>query len=223
MSNGSDGSETRRHVVMRSVRRWAARIWWVGLGALACDLAHVAFATPVETWCGLAVEPENRCSPYDRRRDYTYPRSIEWDIVAALTNGRNQADADGNLRQPFPSEYQHGVKFTSIRQTDIEHRVPAAEAHDSGLCRAAPATRTRFARDLTNLTLAAPTLNRHRKSDKDPAEWMPAKAPVAYALLWVQTKLDYGLSIDAAERDALADVLGGILPCASQPPASQTE
>ena len=169
-----------------------------------------------ETFCGLVVEPEDRCSFYARHKDYTYPRSIEWDIVAALTNGRTVPDKDGNMDKPFPSEYQHGVEFTSIKQTDIEHRVPAAEAHDSGLCMESRDVRRKFARDLTNLTIAAPTLNRHRKSDKDPAEWLPEKNPVAYGLLWMQTKLDYGLSIDEAERDALAELLGDILPCATE-------
>ena len=191
------------------------RDWIRTLAICALPVIMVAAErAAAEQWCGLTVAPEDRCSPYERRRDYTYPRSIEWDIVAALTNGRVQADDDGVLSAPFPSEYQHDVEFTSIRQTDIEHRVPAAEAHDSGLCAADRDTRRRFARDLTNLTLAAPTLNRHRKSDKDPAEWLPKKDPVPYGLMWLQTKLDYGLTIDPAERDALAVLLGDILPCA---------
>ena len=45
-------------------------------------------------------------------------------------------------------------------QTDIEHIVAASEAHDSGL---------------RNLTLAAPQVNRHQKSSKDAAEWLPER------------------------------------------------
>ena len=44
-------------------------------------LAHDA---PAETWRGLTVAPEHRCSPYDKRRDYPYPQSVEQDIVRAL-------------------------------------------------------------------------------------------------------------------------------------------
>ena len=45
-------------------------------------VSAVLFATPAssqdatETWRGLVVAPENRCSPYDRKRDYPYPQSI---------------------------------------------------------------------------------------------------------------------------------------------------
>ena len=36
-------------------------------------------------------------------------------------------------------------------------------------------TRRQFARDLRNLTLASPQLNRYRKVAKDAAEWLPEK------------------------------------------------
>ena len=38
-----------------------------------------------DIWRGLVVAPENRCSPYDRRRDYPYPPSIEQKIVDDLS------------------------------------------------------------------------------------------------------------------------------------------
>lgn len=161
------------------------------------------------TWCGLKVEPENRCSPYDRKRDYSYPASIERDIVERRDN---YADADGVLDRPFPSPYVAGLSFDRIKGrggTDIEHIVAAAEAHDSGLCRADRETRTHFARDLDNLTLASPGVNRHSKSDRDAAEWLPPDNRRWYAATVVRVKRKHGLSVDAAERDALADVLGG--------------
>ena len=37
-----------------------------------------------ETWRGLTVAPEHRCAPYDKKRDYPYPQSVERDIVRAL-------------------------------------------------------------------------------------------------------------------------------------------
>ena len=49
-------------------------------------LAAVAFQVPAsaaETWRGLVVAPEHRCSPYDRH-DYPYPQSVEPRIVEAL-------------------------------------------------------------------------------------------------------------------------------------------
>ncbi|MDE0661985.1 MAG: HNH endonuclease family protein [Gammaproteobacteria bacterium] len=191
--------------------------------AAAALAAAAALGVEPGTWCGLKVEPENRCSPYDRKHDYSYPASIEWDIVERRDNF---ADPDGVLDRPFPSPYVAGLYFDRIKGrrgldeshgghrhlatgTDIEHIVAAAEAHDSGLCRADRETRTRFARDLDNLTLASPGVNRHSKSDKDAAEWLPPDNRRWYARTVVRVKRKYGLSVDAAERDALADVLGG--------------
>ena len=64
-----------------------------------------------------------------------------------------------------------GTCFASTRERDIEHVVATSEAHDLGLCAADRATRMRFARDLRNLTLASPSVNRGEKSGKDAAEW----------------------------------------------------
>ena len=111
-----------------------------------------------ETWRGLAVAPEHRCAPYDKRRDYPYPQSVERDIVREL----------GAVYGPYT-----GTCFASTTETDIEHIVAASEAHDSGLCARDAATKARFARDLRNLTLASPRVNRHEKRGKDAAEWVP--------------------------------------------------
>ena len=50
----------------------------VGYAVAACILvaiAALAFSGTgrAETWRGLTVAPEHRCSPYDRKRDYRYP------------------------------------------------------------------------------------------------------------------------------------------------------
>ena len=49
-------------------------------------LAWIAFepTAAAETWRDLTVAPEERCSPYDRKRHYPYPQSIEHDIVREL-------------------------------------------------------------------------------------------------------------------------------------------
>ena len=112
---------------------------------------------PTPIWRGLAVAPEERCAPYDSD-DYSYPQSVENDIVR---------DLEG-LYSPYTCE-----SFDSIRETDIEHIVARSEAHDPGLCGADAETRTRFARDLLNLTLASPALNRQAKVAHDAAQWLP--------------------------------------------------
>ena len=159
-----------------------------------------------DVWCGLVVAPENRCSEYDKRSDYRYPRTIE-PTIARRHGEQYTVDAEGRIATPWPSEYQEGVTFTSIRDTDIEHRVATAEAHDSGLCAASVTVRRAFARDLDNLTLAEPRLNRYAKSAKDPAEWLPERDPALYAIRWIHAKRQYSLTADSAEVAALRAAL----------------
>ena len=72
-------------------------------------------AAAAETWRGLEVAPEHRCSPYDRKADYPYPQSVEQQIVRGL----------GAVYGPYT-----GTCFDSTRETDIEHIVAASEAQD---------------------------------------------------------------------------------------------
>ena len=139
---------------------------------------------PASTLGDLTVAPEYRCAPYDPD-DYPYSPSVEAKIVDAL----------GGIYGPYT-----GTWFESIRETDIEHIVARSEAHDSGLCAVSPETRSEFASDLLNLTLASPSVNRHQKSDNDAAEWLPDLNECWYVDRTIQVRLEYGLTIDRAER-----------------------
>ena len=150
-------------------------------------------ATSSTLWRGLTVTPEDRCSRYDQD-DYSYSPSVEPRI----------ADAQGGVYGPYT-----GAWFGSIRVTDIEHIVARSVAHDSGLCPASPATKDRFASDLLNLTLASPIVNRHQKSDKDAAEWIPALNECWYVTRIIEVRRKYGLTIDRPEADAIDAVLAG--------------
>ncbi len=141
---------------------------------------------------GLVIAPENRCSHYDAD-DYSYPQSVEPHIVARQ---------GGRIYGPYTGTY-----FDSIRDTDIEHIVARSEAHDSGLCAADLQTRRNFARDLDNLTLASPSVNRHQKVAKDLAEWLPAHNRCWYVAQVIIVKSKYRLTMDSAERDAARTVL----------------
>ena len=165
------------------------------LASLAAVLALTLGLVPdasAETWRGLTVAPEHRCAPYDKKRDYPYPRSVERDIVREL----------GAVYGPYT-----GTCFASERDTDIEHIVAASEAHDSGLCAADAETRRRFARDLRNLTLASPRVNRHQKSGKDAAEWVPVRNRCWFAGRVVAVRRAYGLTVDRREAAALETIL----------------
>ena len=163
-------------------------------GALLFLLGGETAAQP--SWRGVVVAPESRCSPYNVD-DYRYPLSVEDRIVAAL----------GGVYGPYTGRW-----FNSSRETDIEHIVARAEAHDSGLCAADQETRQRFAADLLNLTLAAPSVNRYEKRARD-ASWLVATPqPMLVRRSLVAVRRKYKLTIDQREADTLSHVLAA---CAS--------
>lgn len=189
------GIAKRRKIAPQSTfplipRTFHRRLRKASICIILSSVFHVP-PVPAETWRGLVVEPEERCSPY-RSRDYSYPQSVEPRIVTEL----------GKIYSPYT-----GQCFSSIRQTDIEHVVARSEAHDSGLCRADIATRKRFSADLLNLTLADPKLNRHQKRAYDAAEWTPAINRCWFANRVLQVRLKYGLSIDRREAESLERIL----------------
>ena len=163
--------------------------------------APPATATTPSGGLGLRIEPENRCSHYDAD-DYSYPQSVEPHIVAQQGN---------RIYGPYTGAY-----FASIRETDIEHIVARSEAHDSGLCRADSNTRRAFGRDLINLTLASPSVNRHQKVAKDLAQWLPALNRCWYVNQVVLVKRKYNLTMDQAEAAAARRVLAGCSSTAMQ-------
>ena len=146
---------------------------------------------PTGTWRGLRVAAECRCSPYDDD-DYGYSRSVEPRIARAL----------GGAWSPYD-----GTAFESLRESDIEHIVARSEAHDSGLCAASDNLPALFASDLDNLTLASPRVNRHEKSDKDAADWVPELNQCWFAARVVAVRLEYNLTVDRREADALEAIL----------------
>lgn len=108
----------------------------------------------------------------------------------------------GRIYGPYTGAY-----FASIRETDIEHIVARSEAHDSGLCGRGSAEKRAFARDLLNLTLASPRVNRHQKVDKDLAQWLPDLNRCWYVNQVVLVKRKYDLSMDRAEAETARRVL----------------
>ena len=145
-----------------------------------------------ETWRGLNIADENRCSEYNRKRDYVYASSIEDDIVSRISA----------IYGPYT-----GTCFNSTYETDIEHIIATSEAHDSGLCAQDKSVRLSFASDPLNLTLDSPAVNRFQKSGKDAAEWLPERNKCWFANRSVEVRLAYGLTIDRLEAEALERIL----------------
>ena len=151
----------------------------------------VTVAAATSTWRGIVIADENRCSPYDSG-DYSYPQSVEDDIIARL----------GGIYSPYTGEC-----FASKSETDIEHMLARSEAHDSGLCAVDEGTRSSFGRDLDNLTLASPSLNRYEKGAKDAADWLPDRNRCWFVDTIIEVRRKYGLTIDQREADAIDQVL----------------
>lgn len=171
------------------------------LFAAAAVAGGLLAAAGPETFMGLAVQPENRCSAY-QVADYHYNRPRLLRLLVAR---------DGNWLR-----YTDRL-FENAGDVDIEHIVARREAHDSGLCAADPATRARFASDLLNQVLAGAHLNRHEKGGKDAGEWQPPRNRCWFASAVVAVKREYGLTVDARERDALAVALEGCSLLRSRP------
>ena len=144
-----------------------------------------------ETWRGLSIADENRCSSYSSSQ-YRYSQSLEDAIVEAY----------GGVYSPYTGEW-----FESDRKTDIEHIVARSEAHDSGLCSASSEMKQQFASDLLNLTLADPSTNRDAKGAKDAADWLPDRNRCWFANRVVRVKQKYGLTVNENERTALQNIL----------------
>ena len=184
---------------------------FVGTLAIGCFVLIVLLrldSAVAESWRGLEVAHENRCSPYDKKGDYPHPQAIEREIVRHL----------GGVYGPYT-----GTCFDTPRETDIEHIVATSEAHDSGLCERDRATRTRFARDLRNLTLAAPHVNRHQKRGKDAAEWLPDRNRCWFAARVVEVRRAYDLTIDRREAEVLEKILSQCASVAMEPLVCPTE
>ena len=180
------------------------RIWIYGVAAVVV-IAAILFFLRGETWRGIVVAPEDRCSSYSPD-DYRYSQSVEAKIV----------DEIGKIYSPYT-----GRCFNSVYETEIEHIVARSEAHDSGLCAESEDTRRAFANDLENLTLASSRINR-QKGAKDAVEWLPDENRCWFANRIVQVRLKHGLTIDREEADALELVLSAcestemvIRPCPS--------
>ncbi|HEY8474140.1 MAG TPA: HNH endonuclease family protein [Natronosporangium sp.] len=163
----------------------------------------------------LTVAPESHHDSYDRD---LFPH---WITISGSCNtreevlkrdgtnvtvGSNCAPTSGVWHSPFD-----GATWTDPADVDIDHLVPLAEAWSSGAWAWSASRRQQYANDLGGPELWAVTDNVNQaKGDRDPAQWRPPLSSFhcTYARAWVQVKWFYGMSVDSAERSALADMLG---------------
>ena len=114
--------------------------------------------------------------------------------------------------------YTCAVIGGNLRSTDVEHIVALAEAHDSGL---ALERMLAFSGDPLNLTVAMPRENRHAKSAKDAADYLPPRNRCWFAGRVLEVKARWGLTVDRAEAVALIVVLAGCDASAIQRPSCE--
>lgn len=155
-----------------------------------------------ETWRGLKICEEQPRTGYDRDDYGTGYSTLEDEIISLLPGTMKHA---GQVYTPY-SCLPFTIRLAGDAATDIEHIVALAEAHDSHIDND---RRRAFASDLDNLTIADPTVNRTLKRDSDAGEWTPDRHGAWFAERVIAVKLEYGLSVDPAERDSLIALLAG--------------
>ncbi|MCR6689472.1 DUF1524 domain-containing protein [Cellulomonas sp.] len=122
----------------------------------------------------------------------------------------------GVLADPYSGRtiaFERGVQTSPLVQ--IDHVVALADAWQKGAQHWDAATSERFGNDPLNLLAVDGPLNQ-RKGAGDAATWLPPHKAFrcAYVARQVAVKHAYGLWVTAAERDAMARVLGG---CPDEP------
>ncbi len=107
-----------------------------------------------------------------------------------------------------------GAATSNPSSFDVDHMVPLKEAWDSGAWRWSAGTREDYANDLgyTNSLIAVTASSNRSKSDRDPAEWLPAFARCSYAKYWIGVKYRWRLSVDPVEKSTLTRILASCPP-----------
>jgi len=128
------------------------------------------------------------------------------EAVSISEVNQNCRPLDGSWRSWYDGEV-----FSNPSDLDIDHMVPLAEAHDSGAASWSAERKRAYANDLDSpqaLTAVSASSNR-AKSAQDPAEWKPPlrSAWCQYARDWIAVKVEWSLSADQDEIDALREML----------------
>lgn len=162
----------------------------------------------------LTVAPEGSSSGYSRDK---FPHWISQGDSCNTREVVLKRDGEGVTVgadcQPTAGRWYSvydAVWVNSSADVQIDHVVALAEAWRSGASAWTTAQRQDFANDLTHAQLIAVSgTSNNQKSDKDPAEWIPANSSVhcIYAREWIDVKYVYGLTIDSAEKSALDSLL----------------
>jgi hypothetical protein len=136
-------------------------------------------------------------------------RNTRAEVLAAEST--KKVTGSCTVRKGHWTSYYDGRSFTNASGLDIDHLVPLEEAWASGARSWSPSQREAYANDLTEVrTLVAVSAHANRsKGDQDPAHWLPDEHRCRYVNQWVVVKLRWSLTVDKAEKAALARVAAG--------------
>jgi len=164
----------------------------------------------------LRVEPEADVGGYDRElfahwRDTNGSGcDARHDTLARQVIGFAQVDLFDScviVEGDWYSIYD-GVSYSGAPvEMQIDHVVALAEAWESGAWAWDEATRRAFANDPAHLVAVTGSSNGAKKA-LDLAEWRPIRSAwCVTATITAEVKAAYGLSVDSAEYDAIAEML----------------
>jgi hypothetical protein len=132
-------------------------------------------------------------------------------LAVESTIGVARADDGCEVTQGRWVSLYDGYSTADPGELEIDHLVPLAEAWASGARAWPEARRVAYANDTRHpdALIAVTAATNTAKRDRDPAEWMPPArdAWCRYASAWVTQKHAWRLTVDAAEKRALTNVL----------------
>lgn len=187
------------------------------------------------TLAGLAVAPLNLAVPYERTQDFG-PAWADVDhngcdtrndiLHRDLTNievrpgTHDCVVVTGTLRDPYSGTTVQFLKAQASR-VQIDHVVPLHAAWELGAYQWPYAQRLAFANDPANL-LAVDAHNNEAKGDSLADTWVPPNQGewCSYAQRTIAVHAAYHLAVTAAEKSALARLLGSCTGAAQAPPAA---
>ncbi|WP_394937174.1 HNH endonuclease family protein, partial [uncultured Ilumatobacter sp.] len=121
------------------------------------------------------------------------------------------------------------LTFFVASDVDIDHTVPLANAHRSGGWNFSATEKRNFANDLGNndALRAMDDSTNSSKGSRGPESWKPPAKDswCDYATDWASIKIRWGLTVNTAEYNALAQMLDtcdGATPPTTTPPATTT-
>ena len=160
----------------------------------------------VGTWAAMSGYSRDRFGGWDAQGDSCDTR----DVVLKRDGQGVVTGAGCTITKGTWFSVYDGMSVTVPQDIDIDHMVPLANAWRTGAASWTDQQRGAFANDLERPQLIAVTMSSNRsKGDQDPSEWKPPRRDYwcTYAQSWITVKAYWRLSVTAAEKTALGEML----------------